>query len=557
MILVVYNSLGWKRDDVIRIPAYAFSSILAWLNLLQVANGDVTVFDSEGKVIESQLLPLADVHVNLRNYYVKAYLGRTPAVTPKYWLAFTVVVPPLGFSSYTISSAKKTGSISTKSSVHTFQSTEKSTVEVGKGNLKLTFSSDQSKLTNYINSRSSVEESIEQSYSFYPGYNGTNDKAPQNAGAYIFRPNGTFFIKPETQDPLTVTRGPLIDEVHQKINQWIYQITRLYKGKEHVEVEFIVGPIPIDDGLGKEIVTQITTTLETNKTFYTDSNGRDFIKRIRDYRIDWDLEVNQPVAGNYYPINLGIYAQDNKKEFSVLVDRALGGSSIVDGQIELMLHRRLLLDDSRGVAEALNETDCVANECKGLTIQGKYYFRIDSLGEGAKWRRSFGQEIYSPLLLAFAEEVESFDGDNWMKSHVSTFSGIDPSYTLPDNVALLTLQELDDGKVLLRLAHLYEIGEDKDLSVMTSVELKKLFPGKKIGKVTEMSLSANQERTVMEKKRLVWKVEGSSKHESKVVRGGPVDPTKLIIELAPMEIRTFVIDFHLESQSSRRRVFDA
>lgn len=57
-----------------------------------------------------------------------------------------------------------------------------------------------------------------------------------------------------------------------------------------------------------------------------------------------------------------------------------------------------------------------------------------------------------------------------------------------------------------------------------------------------MSLSANQERAEMEKKRLVWKVQGSTE-ESKVVRGGPVDPTKLVVELVPMEIRTFFIDF--------------
>lgn len=107
---------------------------------------------------------------------------------------------------------------------------------------------------------------------------------------------------------------------------------------------------------------------------------------------------------------------------------------------------------------------------------------------------------------------------------------------------------------------------------MTSVELKKLFPGKKveavilsetthhfsldlmlshnimlpcsfqIGKVTETSLSANQERTEMEKKRLVWKKEGLSRGAA-VARGQPVDPAKLMVELAPMEIRTFVIDF--------------
>ncbi|KAJ0106708.1 hypothetical protein Patl1_19715 [Pistacia atlantica] len=341
------------------------------------------------------------------------------------------------------------------------------------------------------------------------------------------------------QVQLTVVRGPLLDELHQKLSPWISQITRVYKEKEHAEVEFTVGPIPIDDGIGKEVITQITTSMKTNKTFYTDSNGRDFIKRIRDFRTDWDLEVTEPIAGNYYPVNLGIYMQDNTTELSVLVDRSVGGSSLVDGQMELMLHRRLIYDDKRGVGEVLNETVCVENECEGLIVQGKFYLKMDQLGEGAKWRRTVGQEIYSPLLLAFAEQ----DGDNWMNSHVATFSGIDPSYNLPNNVAIITLQEHEKGKVLLRLAHLYETGEDKDYSVMTSVELKKLFPNKKISKVTEMNLSANQERSMMEKRKLAWKVQGSAEAETKVVRGGPVDPAKLVVELAPMEIRTFLIDF--------------
>lgn len=106
---------------------------------------------------------------------------------------------------------------------------------------------------------------------------------------------------------------------------------------------------------------------------------------------------------------------------------------------------------------------------------------------------------------------------------------------------------------------------------MSNVELTKLFPGKKvrntlnsdldgtlvmciyiyilyvgivliqISKVIEMNLSANQERSEMEKKRLEWKVEGHPT-ENAAVRGGPVDPVKLVVELAPMEIRTFLID---------------
>lgn len=155
---------------------------------LQVIDGDVTVHDSNGVEIESQILPLAEAFVNLRNYYVKAYLGENPSKTPKYWLAFSVSVPPFGFSTYTVSTAKKTGSHiscfilhqasiyllsmfhnmnsvisvfclflgSTRSSVYTHQSHEKSSF--GQGNLKLTFSTDQEKRINYVNARNMVRD---------------------------------------------------------------------------------------------------------------------------------------------------------------------------------------------------------------------------------------------------------------------------------------------------------------------------------------------------------------------------------------------------------------
>lgn len=38
-------------------------------------------------------------------------------------------------------------------------------------------------------------------------------------------------------------------------------------------------------------------------------------------------------------------------------------------------------------------------------IRGTYYIGIDQLGAGSRWRRTTGQEVYSPLLLAFTHEV--------------------------------------------------------------------------------------------------------------------------------------------------------
>ncbi|XP_041998923.1 probable alpha-mannosidase At5g13980 isoform X1 [Salvia splendens] len=511
--VLVYNPLGWKRTSVVRIP---------------VINENLSVSDSTGKLILSQLLPIVNASLSMRKFYASAYTGESPSSVANYWLAFTAVVPPLGFSTYVISSGQS--SVSTKFVPNSFDT---GGIEVGHGNLKLIYSGKDGKLMKYINGRNSVNVSLEQSYSYYVG---STDEL-QASGAYIFRPNGTYTIQSEEKIPLTVFRGPLYDEVHQKFSSWVYQTTRVYKEKEHAEVEFTVGPIPIDDGKGKEIVTKLKTMIGNNKAFYTDSNGRDFLERIRDYRTDWDLQVNQPIAGNYYPINLGIYIKDDSTEMSVLVDRSVGGSSIIDGEVEIMLHRRLLQDDGRGVDEALNETVCALDTCTGLTVQGKYYLRFDPLGEGSKWRRSFGQEIYSPFLLAFSEQ-----DDKWTNFPTPTFSAMDPSYSLPDNVAIITLQELQDGAVLLRLAHLYEVGEDKDLSSLATVELKRVFPHRKINKIKEMSLSANQERAEMERKRLSWKVEGSDTGHRSDSRGAPIDPVKLVVELAPVEVRTFILD---------------
>ena len=50
------------------------------------------------------------------------------------------------------------------------------------------------------------------------------------------------------------------------------------------------------------------------------------------------------------------------------------------------------------------------------------------------------------------------------------------------------------------------------------------------------------QRDFIKKKRLVWKVEGSF-GDGGVSRGGPVDPKELVVELAPMEIRTFNVYF--------------
>jgi lysosomal alpha-mannosidase len=123
--------------------------------------------------------------------------------------------------------------------------------------------------------------------------------------------------------------------------------------------------------------------------FYTDSNGRQSIERVRFHRPTFDVDpAVEPVTQNYYPVVNRITARDSdatQRSLSVMTDRTEAGSSQRDGQLELMVHRRLLFDDDFGVGEPLNEMAYL----KGLVARGKHYVIADNNQEehAARFRR--------------------------------------------------------------------------------------------------------------------------------------------------------------------------
>ena len=59
----------------------------------------------------------------------------------------------------------------------------------------------------------------------------------------------------------------------------------------------------------------------------------------RDYRPTFKPDLSEPVAGNYYPVNSRIFLQDTAKgtQLTLLTDRSQGGTSVNDGELELMV----------------------------------------------------------------------------------------------------------------------------------------------------------------------------------------------------------------------------
>jgi lysosomal alpha-mannosidase len=87
------------------------------------------------------------------------------------------------------------------------------------------------------------------------------------------------------------------------------------------------------------VVSVFTTPLQTEGNFYTDSNGREMLKRTRNYRPTFDYTNEEPIAGNYHPITSRIVLKDEEQglELAILNDRAQGGASLEDGQVEIMV----------------------------------------------------------------------------------------------------------------------------------------------------------------------------------------------------------------------------
>ncbi|KRT79194.1 glycoside hydrolase [Oryctes borbonicus] len=158
------------------------------------------------------------------------------------------------------------------------------------------------------------------------------------SGAYVFRPHDRNPAPFSGPIKIQTFRGDLVDEIHQTFSSWAKQVIRLYKHTNYVEFDWLVGPISTKEYHGREVVSRFTTSLQTGDMFFTDANGRQMIRRRRNYRATFNYTAEEPIAGNYYPVTSKISMIDTKRNlnFAVLTDRAQAGTSLKSGEIELM-----------------------------------------------------------------------------------------------------------------------------------------------------------------------------------------------------------------------------
>ena len=326
--VTVFNSLAQSR------------TILVYL----VINRDVAiVMDKNKKIVLSQVNPV--------------WLSDSVISSAEYELVFYITLPALGMDTIYIRAALPDEHVHCPAAGVFMYNTDSSkppsnirfkSLPPGSSYIILENNAYRvrlSPLTGYLQSVTTkdriITTKIDQQYLMYKS---------QGSGAYIFKPAGPAVDTEMSYKPaVRVIKGPLMSEVHS-LQTLVKSVVRLHNTngllQSAIEINNVVDMDELDD---KEMVMrfEIGITSDNATSFFTDLNGLHMIKR--------NNFKHFPIPANYYPMTSTAYIQDELSRFYILTAQPLGVASLKPGRVEVMLDRRLLGDDGRGLGEGVTD----------------------------------------------------------------------------------------------------------------------------------------------------------------------------------------------------------
>jgi hypothetical protein len=352
-LMVVYNPLSWSYNWGVRIP---------------VEDGQYAVTGPNGKPVQSQVVPLPD-GVQLVWPNSKAAAGGRNKPTAE--LAVMVSAPPLGHAVYKVVRLPDEADVSdnvTNTAVAGVSEVaimkQRSVQEASADSViiqlfkngsdrninqqPMVLSNGKIQLTVGPAGISSVKIGS-RTMNFSAALIKYQDRVA-GSGAYTFKADGLPHAPPPSE--VNIIKGPILHEIRQRFYDMPGVLTtRLWAGQSHLEMDWTAGPAGRVDW---EVFVRYNTTIKSQGLWFTDANGREYQQRRRQYRPSFDLPASsEQLAGNIYPITTGAFLQDDESAMHVAVDRAQGVVSLVDGQMDVHLHRTSASDDGKGMQEAL------------------------------------------------------------------------------------------------------------------------------------------------------------------------------------------------------------
>lgn len=352
---------------------------------------------------------------------------------------------------------------------------------------------------------------------------------------------------------MEIIPGKIVTEIRQYFyknesdKDYAFSITtrvpECYKSQvrcHRLEQTYSLGPLQMNT----EVVLRTSTSLGNNRTLYTDDNGYQMMKRpYREF-------VNNTLARNYYPMVRTAFIADEQSRLVFVSDRAHGVSSQINGQIEVMLHRRLwnnlpwnlgynltLNDSSVGrpalwmILGSLNSTTKVYHR-EAIEMQHRpVVMAIDQPKRPLKMRPRRGSPVptvaFPPNLHLLTFSIPGWNYSSKHEAHMKRTQTGKNQHSAPDF-----------DRVLLRIMHLFEEGEDPELSKAVTINIKEEL--KRLGEVRaleERSLTGTWDINTLQR----WKWKTADRLQTQNKRSCANET--FTVTISPKEIRTFFVYF--------------
>uniref|UniRef100_A0A8C0KN86 Alpha-mannosidase n=1 Tax=Canis lupus dingo TaxID=286419 RepID=A0A8C0KN86_CANLU len=328
---------------------------------------------------------------------------------------------------------------------------------------------------------------------------------------------------------MQIVAGKLMTEIRQYFYRWAqaprnhtYAIysrlahVPLAQGAEllcrRIEQEYRVGPLE----LNREAILRTSTSLHNKQVLHSDNNGYQMQRRV------FQKYSSNGIARNYYPMAQSAFIEDGRSRLVLLSKQAHGVSSQENGQVEVMLHRRLwnnfdwaldydlTLNDTSTVYPVLwlllgpqSLTTRLRQRC-GLALQHAPVVLLRELNESAQiFPGSQRQQEAVTLPPSLHLQILSIPGWNYSSNHTEHLQDLQKRHR--------GKAKADLRRVLLRLHHLYEEGEDPVLSQPVRVNLQAVLQGLgSVGAVEERSLTGTWDGNTLH--RWSWRTQEPPHH---------------------------------------------
>lgn len=345
--VVLFNALAQERVEIV---------------LLRVLKPNVKVVDSSGNELAYQINPV----FNITEHHEATTTRRIFVSNKEFELMFVATLPALSLSTFTVSYQNDTKSkIATvycedckeeskhEAEISPFDIKPKQTgdIQVENGKMRLLFDGESGFLKSMT--KKNWGKPIQLGIKF-----GAYKSAQFHSGAYLFRPESNDPRNAERdvfegykEKEIMITTGPIASDVSVIHGAFLAHTVRIFKTQTHLDSAiFIENDIDFESppkNRETEMFMRLITSIENgdDPEFYSDLNGFQWQPRKKVQQIG--------IEGNYFPITTSAFIQDSQMRLTIMTTHAQGAASLEPGQLEVMLDRRTLYDDYRGMGEGI------------------------------------------------------------------------------------------------------------------------------------------------------------------------------------------------------------